>query len=231
MGARADGSLRLRFRWHGKARAVATGLANTPGNRKTLEPLRDLVAATIHAGQDPMPVLRKAFPRFGDQRDESATLGPTLADYAKNFIAQRTPVVRKAQARDYRRHLLRYVVPVLGHSLLTEMRASDVRGLQAELLSRGLSVKYVKNIISGSFRAMIQQAKVDELVTRDIFAGLRWPRWRPPEPDPFTPDERPHLGVVPNPDVRPAGTRSSTAPAPALLRVRPPPLLVRNAAV
>ena len=67
---------------------------------------------------------------------------------------------------------------------------SDARGLQAELLSRGLSVKYVKNIMSGSFRAMIQQAKVDELVTRDIFAGLRWPRWRPPEPDPFTPDER-----------------------------------------
>src|SRR5215475_2541149 len=125
LGARADGSLRLRFRWQGNARSVATGLVDTPGNRKTLEPLRDLVAATIHAGQDPMPVLRKAFPRVGDQRDESATLGPTLADYARNFIAQRTPVVRKAQARDYRRHLLRYVVPVLGHSLLTEMRASD----------------------------------------------------------------------------------------------------------
>ena len=140
-----------------------------------------------------MPVLRKAFPRSWDQLGESAAppaLGPTLAEYAENFIAQRTPVVRKAQARDYRRHLLRYVVPILGHGLLGELRPSDVRGLQAELLSRGLSVKYVKNIISGSFRAMIQQAKVDEVVTRDVFAGLQWPRWRPPEPDPFTSDER-----------------------------------------
>ena len=131
VGRRGDGSLRLRFRWQGRARSVATGLADTSENRRTLDPLRDLVAATLRAGQDPMPVLRKAFPRSWDQLGEPAAppvLGPTLAEYAENFIAQRTPVVRKAQARDYRRHLLRYVVPILGHALLTELRPSDVRG-------------------------------------------------------------------------------------------------------
>ena len=72
LGARADGSLRLRFRWQGKARSVATGLEDTPEHRRTLEPLRDLVAATLRAGQDPMPVLTKAFPRASDQLGASA---------------------------------------------------------------------------------------------------------------------------------------------------------------
>ena len=65
-----------------------------------------------------------------------------------------------------------------------------MRGLQAELLSKGKSVKYVRNILGGTLRAMVQQARADELMTRDVFAGLKWPAWDPPEPDPFTPDER-----------------------------------------
>jgi integrase len=81
------------------------------------------------------------------------------------------------------------VLPVLGRVALADLKPSDVRGLQADLLAQGKSAKYVKNIISGSFRAMIQQARIDELVTRDIFAGIKWPRWTPPEPDPFTADE------------------------------------------
>jgi integrase len=65
-----------------------------------------------------------------------------------------------------------------------------VRGLQADLLMRGKLVKYVKNIVSGTFRALIRQAKADELVVRDVFAGMQWPAWEPPDPDPFTPEER-----------------------------------------
>jgi hypothetical protein len=66
------------------------------------------------------------------------------------------------------------VLPTLGPIPLSELKPSDVRGLQSELLSRNslrektpkkLSVKYVKNIISGSFRAMIAQARDDDLVT------------------------------------------------------------------
>jgi hypothetical protein len=37
---------------------------------------------------------------------------------------------------------------------------------------------------------MIQQARIDEVVTRDIFAGLKWPKWTPPKPDPFTLEEQ-----------------------------------------
>jgi integrase len=193
VGTRPDGSLRLRFRWQGKALSVATGLDDTAQNRRALEPLRELIAATIRAGHDPLPLLRNAYPSRSDRLDEAGpapTPGLTVAEYFATWISEQAPVVRKAQARDYRRHMVGYVLPVLGCLAMAELKPGDVRGLQADLLSRDLSVKYVKNIISGSFRAMIQQAKVDELVTRDVFVGLKWPRWRPPEPAPFTPEER-----------------------------------------
>ena len=37
---------------------------------------------------------------------------------------------------------------------------------------------------------MIRQATADGFVTQDPFAGLKWPKPRTPEPDPFTAEER-----------------------------------------
>src|SRR5262245_22063966 len=76
---------------------------------------------------------------------------------------------------------------------LASLRASDVLGLQAELLTHGLSVKYVKNILSGSFRALLRQARIDEEVTHDCFLGITWPKRTRPKPDPLTGDERDRL--------------------------------------
>ena len=81
----------------------------------------------------------------------------------------------------------------LGKRPLTSLRASDVRGLQADLIGQGLSVKYVKNILSGSFGALLRHAQIDELVTHDCFAGITWPKLRRPEPDPLTAEERDRL--------------------------------------
>lgn len=77
-----------------------------------------------------------------------------------------------------------------------------MRGLQAELLAREhaprkgyetkgtrLSVKTVRNALAGSFRALWRQVRADEPETVDLFVGLTWPEWDPPEPDPLTPDE------------------------------------------
>jgi len=99
--------------------------------------------------------------------------------------------------------MVHHVLPSLGPIPLAELRATHVRGLQAELLGQRIvlnragmkiektrSPKSVKNVIAGSFRSMIQQAKADELLVRDIFAGLKWPEWEPPDPDPLTPTER-----------------------------------------
>lgn len=128
---------------------------------------------------------------------ERVSTGPTVAQFYEQWISRQTPsFVRKAQARDYRRHLSMYVVPVLGQTPLASLRPNDIRGLQAALLARRnartgepLSVKTVKNIISGSLRAMIRDAVEDDVVTRDVFPRLKWPERELPEPDPFDTNE------------------------------------------
>jgi integrase len=120
------------------------------------------------------------------------TSGHTVASYAADVFLpyNQAPRVRKAQARDYRRHL-RIVVERLGDVPLARLEPRDIRGLQAELLDRGLSPKYVKNILSGSLRALIAQALDDKALPADPFPRrLKWPKWRPPGADPFTADER-----------------------------------------
>jgi integrase len=193
VGERA-GRLRLRFRWLATLHSVATGLVDTPENRRALWPLAKKVGAVIKAGEDPIAVLMRSRVGRPAESVNAATrreLGPTVAQYADGWLAQQTPpLVRKAQARDYRRHVVGYVLPTLGSLALADVKPSDLRGVQAELFSRGLSVRYVKNILAGSLRAMIQQATADGFVTQDPFAGLKWPKPTTPEPDPFTAGER-----------------------------------------
>jgi integrase len=100
---------------------------------------------------------------------------------------------------DYRRHLERYVLPVLGNMRLADLRPSNTRDLQADLLERKssrhrdkcLSVKFVKNIIGGSYRELIMDAVDEGLIRHPVFPRkMRWPKWEPPEADPFTAEER-----------------------------------------
>jgi hypothetical protein len=51
------------------------------------------------------------------------------------------------------------VLPRLGEIPLADLTAGDILGLRAELLQRELSLKYVKNILAGSFRAMVREAR------------------------------------------------------------------------
>jgi len=51
--------------------------------------------------------------------------------------------------------------------------------------------KYVKNILAGSFKAMLRDARlIDRVLAADPFEGVTWPRVEVPEADPFAPDER-----------------------------------------
>jgi integrase len=205
----AKGRLRLRYRQatDGVQRhaARATDLDDTPANRAKLRPMAEAVGRVLAARQDPTPVLDTYFPprvrRTSAPSAPSDTpapiLGPTVAAYYKTWLPAQSANVRPAQARDYKRHFDSYIISTLGPVPLAELRAKDVRALQAELLQRKqaprkdrpktktLSIKTVKNVIGGSLRAMIRQARADELVTRDLFAGLTWPEWHEPEPDPF----------------------------------------------
>lgn len=125
----------------------------------------------VQRGKDPIPTLNDYFGRAAAAaRGTGAPIGHTLASYVRDVFLpyNQSPRVRKAQARDYRRHL-RIVVARLGDLPLAGFEPRDIRGLQAELLDRGLSPKYVKNILSGSLRALIAQALDDKALPADPF--------------------------------------------------------------
>lgn len=73
--------------------------------------------------------------------------GPTVAEYFSRWIKEQEALARKAQLRDYRRHFRISIREALGGIALSDLRASDVRGFQADLLMRGKSVKYVRRTL------------------------------------------------------------------------------------
>jgi integrase len=195
------GKLRLRWRMRAEGgaelkRAFATGLDDTPENWALLAPIRVTVGTVVERGKNPTRVLDAFFHGTGSESSALQPTAPPLGHTVKSYADEvflpynQVPRVRKAQARDYRRHL-KIVVEALGDLVLAILEPSDIRGLQAELIDRGLSTKYVKNILSGSFRAMIQQALDDRVLTQDPFPRrLKWPAWQVPPADPFMDEER-----------------------------------------
>jgi integrase len=212
------GHLRLRFRWQGRRYARATNLLDTPEHRARVQKLAGLVAATIAAGQDPLLLLEKASRR----PEQTLPSGKTVAGYFDLWVADKLPpMVRKAQARDYRRHIGGYVLSRLGATPVAELTPRDILGLRAELLQRGLSLKYVKNILAGSFKAMIRDAReIDGLLERDPFLGVRWGRVQVAGPEPFTAGEV--RGITHWFSTKRFGLHSGRAADGPRLRVHPP---------
>jgi len=174
------------------------------------------------------------------------------------------PLVRKAQARDYKRHIEDYVLPKLGSVRLDCLTPRDLVGLQAELLAqplkrharkrlpenqrdaekqrrkagdpRTLSIKYVRNILLASLRAMLRDATfIDEIPVRsNLFRGLQWPRGIVPGPEPYEPEQRDRILAVPREAFRIAlrktGSDRAQAPASAVLRILAYTLLDGHAA-
>ena len=186
---RGGGYLRLCYRWQNKRLALTKRMPDTPENHARLDKLAGVVAAAIKAGKDPRVLLQEATP--SNAKDYPTTI--TVADYFEKWIADKVPpLVRKAQARDYRRHIKGYVLQDLGQVPIAELSPRDILGLREQLvLQRGLSMKYAKNIIAGSFRAMVRDAReIDGLLNHDPFEAVRWQRIPVPPPDPFELDER-----------------------------------------
>jgi len=74
-----------------------------------------------------------------------------------------------------------------------DLRPAHLRALQRSLLNGGLKVKTVRNIVDCSLRAMVRDARKDDLIDTDPFAALDWPDLATPQPDPFTAQERDQL--------------------------------------
>ena len=180
--------------------ARATGLPDTPENRTAARRIADLIGAALAAGRTLLEIdaILHRSPRGPAKRQrqkpESAApqrpLAPTVSDQVERWLAAQAPLVRKAQLADYRRHLRRYVVPLIGPVAIAELQPTDTRAVQAELLARGLSVKFVRNIVAGSWRAFLRDAAEDGVVSASVYPRLKWPEWEFPEADPFTGEER-----------------------------------------
>ena len=126
------GVLRLRYRWQGKQRSKSLGVPATAENRGALEPLQRLVADALDRGRDPAPLIAECL-RPGTHTSAAVEKPETVATYYSRWIAQQVPpLVRRAQRRDYRRHLTGYVLPVLG-----QVPLADAHGKRAPRAAGG----------------------------------------------------------------------------------------------
>lgn len=141
-----------------------------------------------------------------DARSTDEVSALTIADYYRRWVAPMVfPAVRRAQERDYRRHIEGYVLPRIGGLPVRDFSASSLCDLRDELLAKGgedgagLSRKYVRNILGASLRAMVRAAADDGLFESrpNPYASQRWRNWprsaqrdEGGEADPFSPDER-----------------------------------------
>lgn len=205
-----SGLLRFRFRSampDGRRRRFteATLLPDTPENRVLAGRQAAVIAAELRAGT--FNYLRwfasgncaAAFlvgtPAGKATSDLPTEAPPTVETYYRSWIKRNVPpMVRPTQARDYTRHLEGYVIAKLGDTPLCELSLDHLEDLRTYLrVERGLSTKFSRNIIDGSFRAMVRDARKSGIVARFPFLDLEWPRGIVPGPDPFTPDERDRL--------------------------------------
>ena len=168
-----------------------TGLPNTPENRKLVEAQAVLIS---HEMENKAFDYLKWFPE-GNKIEYFKETGTatTVGEYYRIWIERKKPpVVRKGLEYDYRRQFSRYILPKFETCGLAQVTPKLLEAFRSYLLTEfGLSLKSCRNIIDGTFRAMMRDARlIDQLIDKDPFEFLRWPRIRRPKPDPFTEQER-----------------------------------------
>jgi Arm DNA-binding domain len=174
-------------------------LRDAPENRLMVEAKAVLIGREIKKGKFDY---LKWFPagnraeQFRPKEEPPKTIG----EYYRMWIPRKTPpVVRSGLERDYKDHFRIYILPKCESTLIAELTPALLEALRSYLLqeyeartpTKRLSLKSVKNIIDGSFRAMIRDARtVDYLIEKDPFEALVWPRRTLSKPDPFEEEER-----------------------------------------
>jgi integrase len=163
----------------------------SPPNRKIAEAQAVLIDHEIEHGT--FDYLRW-FPQGNKAEHFKQTVAPTMVgEYYVIWIERKKPpLVREGLEYDYRRQFSRYILPKFASCELAQVTPKLLEAFRTYLLTElGLSLKSCRNIIDGTFRAMMRDARIiDQLIDKDPFEFLRWPRIRRPKPDPFTEEER-----------------------------------------
>jgi hypothetical protein len=99
--------------------------------------------------------------------------------------------VRPGLHYDYNRQFKRYILPKFADTPVLAVNLALLEAFRLYLNQEmGLSLKSCRNIIDGTFRAMMRDARKHGLSEKDYFADLEWPRLTTAKPDPFTGEER-----------------------------------------
>ena len=202
-----NGLLRFRFRAPLPDGSIhyfseATALSDTRPNRARVERQATLMGAELRVGV--FDYLRW-FPN-GNRAAEYLALtnagvdaSPSESDwtirgYFNEWIeTKKPPDVRASAERDYRNHFKSYVLDVLGDVPLDQLSLAHLEDLRQTLRGRKLSEKTIRNVIDGSFRAMMRDAGQDDIAAAFPFPKLRWGEKIVPGPSPFTEAERDRL--------------------------------------
>lgn len=197
------GYLVYRLRWKGLPKYESqetTGIKDSRDNRdarKKMQANADLMTKEMATGRFDY---LSWFPdgRYADHFREKID-DTTLAHYGEATWMPRMkpPAVRAWAEYDYRRHLKLHILPTLGDLPLASIKTARIVDLRAALLKKGLSMKSARNVIDGTLRACLRDARtVDKLITIDPYADLPpkwWGRRKAQKPDPFTEAERDKL--------------------------------------
>jgi integrase len=180
------GTLTFRIYFQSREYWKSTGKKDTPDNRRSVDALAVIISDAITKGTFSLDWFQEEEKREEPNRQ---TVGGYYLEWIKRM---RPPVVRAGLERDYKDHFNWYILGKFEKVALVDVTPRALIEFRAYLLNeRGLSLKSCRNVIDGSFRACIRDARqVDYLLDRDPFEALLWPRRQKPKPYPFTEAER-----------------------------------------
>jgi integrase len=187
------GFLAFRLYWDGRAFWQGTGLKDTPKNRERMQALAVLMSHEMERGTFDY---LKWFPEGNKAhlfrpKNKGEDKPKTVGEFYRDWIERKKPLVRPGLHYDYTRQFRRYILPKFEEVALAEITLPVLETFRSYLnRDMALSLKSCRNIIDGTFRAMMRDARKYGFIERDYFADLEWPRIATPKPDPFTAEER-----------------------------------------
>jgi integrase len=192
------GFLAFRLYWDGRESWEGTRWKDTPRNRLKAEADALRMSEAMEAGTFNYLTWFPEGNRADDFRPKSDAQADdkslTVGEYYRDWIERRKPpFVRPGLHHDYVRQFRRYILPNFETKRLVEVDLTALDVFRASLNQvGGLSLKSCRNIIDGTFRAMMRDARAEKtnLGLVDHFANLKWQRLATPKPDPFTAEER-----------------------------------------
>jgi integrase len=188
------GFLAFRLYWNALKLWEGTRLKDTPKNRQRMEARAVLISEEMERGQ--FDYLRwfpegNSADRFRP-KDQKTALQKTVGEFFTEWIeTKKPPFVRPGLHHDYKRQFQRYILPKFSKTRIVDVTLQDLEAFRLYLhREMSLSLKSCRNIIDGTFRAMMRDSRRHGIGEKDHFASLEWPRISTPKPDPFTVEER-----------------------------------------